>query len=243
MVIRVALVNDDEVVVRGLDAMMRNYSHRVEVVELVAGKPVAQPVDVALYDTFGMGQGNGPAVQRLVDSPQVRSVAVYTWNFQPWLTRDTLSTGVRGYLSKSLPAARLVDALHAIAAGPGRGLAVARSLLARRRRLARARGGPDRPRGRGALPDHDGPQQPGDRRAHPALAQLDQVLHPLGLPQDRRRLALQGRALGRRARHARRPRPDQRVAGRRTSAAESRNLTPDRWRSDPGCHRSVTGFR
>ena len=103
MVIRVALVNDDEVVVRGLDAMMRSYSHRVEVVELVAGKPVSQPVDVALYDTFGMGQGNGPAVQRLVDSPQVRSVAVYTWNFQPWLTRDTLNPGVRGYLSKSLP--------------------------------------------------------------------------------------------------------------------------------------------
>ena len=41
MVIRVALVNDDEVVVRGLDAMMRSYGHRVEVVELVAGKPVA----------------------------------------------------------------------------------------------------------------------------------------------------------------------------------------------------------
>ena len=36
MVIRVALVNDDEVVVRGLDAMMRTYTDRVEVVELVA---------------------------------------------------------------------------------------------------------------------------------------------------------------------------------------------------------------
>ena len=35
-----------------------------------------------------------------------------------------------------------------------------------RRGLARARGGPHRPRGRGALPDHDGPQQPRDRRAH-----------------------------------------------------------------------------
>ena len=29
-------------------------------------------------------------------------MAVYTWNFQPWLTRDTLNQGVRGYLSKSL---------------------------------------------------------------------------------------------------------------------------------------------
>jgi len=117
MVVRVALVNDDEVVVRGLDAMMRSYTHRVEVVELAAGRPVTQPVDVALYDTFGMGQGNGETVKKLVDSPQVRGVAVYTWNFQPWLTRDTLNQGVRGYLSKSLPAARLVDALGAIAAG------------------------------------------------------------------------------------------------------------------------------
>ena len=117
MVIRVALVNDDEVVVRGIDAMLRNYSHRIEVVELVAGKQVSEPVDVALYDTFGMGQGNGTAVQRLVVSPRVKAVAVYTWNFQPWLTRDTLNQGVRGYLSKSLPAARLVEALCAIAAG------------------------------------------------------------------------------------------------------------------------------
>src|SRR3712207_8640760 len=45
------------------------------------------------YDTFGMGQGNGEAVKKLVDSPQVRGVAVYTWNFQPWLTRDTLNQG------------------------------------------------------------------------------------------------------------------------------------------------------
>jgi len=117
MVIRVALVNDDEVVVRGLDSMLRNYSHRIEVVELVAGKPVSEPVDVALYDTFGMGQGNGTAVKQLVDNPRVKTVAVYTWNFQPWLTRDTLDQGVRGYLSKSLPAARLVEALCAVAAG------------------------------------------------------------------------------------------------------------------------------
>ena len=121
---------------------------------------------------------------------------------------------MRGYLSKSLPAARLVDALAAIR-GLARGLAVAGALAARRRRLARARGGPHRARGRGAVADHDGPEQPGDRRAHPAVAQLDQVLHPLGLPQDRRRLALAGGALGRRARDARRPCADQRLAGPR----------------------------
>ena len=66
MVIRVALVNDDEVVVRGLDAMLRSYGQRVEVVQLAAGKPVTTPVDVALYDTFGMAQGNDAAVKLAV---------------------------------------------------------------------------------------------------------------------------------------------------------------------------------
>lgn len=117
MAIRVALVNDDEVVVRGLDAMMRNYQEHVQVVELNAQKPVLAEVDVALYDTFGMGQGNSTAVARLLTNPRVRKVAVYTWNFQPWLARETLALGVTGYLSKSLRAHQLVEALNAVHAG------------------------------------------------------------------------------------------------------------------------------
>ena len=117
MRIRVALVNDDEVVVRGLDAMLRNYQDHIQVVELNAQKPVLADVDIALYDTFGMGQGNGPGVARLVANPRVRRVAVYTWNFQPWLAKETLAQGVAGYLSKSLRAHQLVDALAAVHAG------------------------------------------------------------------------------------------------------------------------------
>jgi DNA-binding NarL/FixJ family response regulator len=117
MTIRVALVNDDEVVVRGLDAMLRNYQDHIHVVELNAQKPVLADVDIALYDTFGMGQGNGPGVARLVANPRVKRVAVYTWNFQPWLAKETLAQGVAGYLSKSLRAHQLVDALAAVHAG------------------------------------------------------------------------------------------------------------------------------
>ena len=215
MVIRVALVNDDEVVVRGLDSMLRNYSHRIEVVELVAGKQVSEPVDVALYDTFGMGQGNGTAVEHLVESPRVKAVAVYTWNFQPWLTRDTLNQGVRGYLSKSLPAARLVEALCAIAAGqlvvsPSKG----RSALVGGDWPGRAEGLTAREAEVLSLITMGLSNQEIAERTL-AVAQLDQVLHPLRLPQDRRRLAVQGRPLGRRARAARRPGADQRVAGSR----------------------------
>jgi two-component system, NarL family, response regulator LiaR len=117
MAIRVALVNDDEVVVRGLDAMLRNYGERVEIVELSAQKSIVHDVDIALYDTFGMGQGNGPGVARLLHNPRVGKVVVYTWNFQPWLARETMEQGVSGYLSKSLTASHLVDALQAIASG------------------------------------------------------------------------------------------------------------------------------
>ena len=91
--------------------MLRSYTHTIEVAELAVARPVAAPVDVALYDTFSVGQGNAPDVKRLVNNPLVRRVAVYTWNFQPWLTRETLEGGVSAYLSKSLPAAQLVDAI------------------------------------------------------------------------------------------------------------------------------------
>ena len=181
----------------------------------MAGKPVVQPVDVALYDTFGMGQGNGPAVHRLVESPQVRQVAVYTWNFQPWLTRDTLNQGVRGYLSKSLPASRLVDAISAISAGQ---VVVSPS------------------RGRSALVGGDWPG-----REEGLTAREAEVLSLITMGLSNQEIAertllslnsiksyirsayrkidvdspLQGRPLGRRARHARRPDADQRVAGAR----------------------------
>ena len=65
-----------------------------------------------------MGQGNGPAVQRLVESPQVRQVAVYTWNFQPWLTRDTLSTRACAATSpRACPPPASSTRSHAISAG------------------------------------------------------------------------------------------------------------------------------
>ena len=117
MPIQVALVNDDELVVRGLDTMLRNYGDRVQVVELSASKPVSSSVDVVLYDTFGMGQGNGPSVARLLANPRVSKVVVYTWNFQPWLARETMNMGVSGYLSKSLSAAQMVEALQMVHAG------------------------------------------------------------------------------------------------------------------------------
>lgn len=115
--ITVALVNDYEVVVRGLANMLRNYDREVSIIELDANKRVDKQVDVALYDTFAATQGDRDEIRRLIANPQVDRVAVYTWNFEPQLATAAMAHGAYGYLSKGLPARSLVKALQRIHAG------------------------------------------------------------------------------------------------------------------------------
>ena len=114
---RLALVNDYEVVLQGLADMLRSYQDDFDVVELDMHVPVAQPVDIALYDTFAQTQGDGDGVARLLANPLVGKVVVYTWNFQELLTTNSRQRGIDGYLSKSLTASELADGLRAVARG------------------------------------------------------------------------------------------------------------------------------
>lgn len=109
--IRVALVNDYEVVVRGLATMLRSYQEIIEIVELDANAPVAQPVDIALYDTYAAAPGDREQVRELARNPRVRHVVVYSWNLDDALVTATLANGADAYVSKELPAALLVKAL------------------------------------------------------------------------------------------------------------------------------------
>ncbi len=117
MTIRLAIVDDYEVVVRGLADMLHSATDAIEVVELDAQLPVSKKVDIALYDTFAQGQGDSPAVEELVANPLVERVAVYTWNLDDRLVQAALSLGVSAYLSKTLPADELVEALRAVHQG------------------------------------------------------------------------------------------------------------------------------
>lgn len=116
MSIRLAIVNDYEVVVRGLADMLADYTS-LEIVELTAQKDVSRPVDIALYDTFAQSQGDSPDVGDLVRNPLVRRVVVYTWNINQQLIDGSLAGGAAAYLSKTLTAAELVDALERVHAG------------------------------------------------------------------------------------------------------------------------------
>lgn len=112
-----AVVNDYEVVVHGVAAMLRSYTDRVEVVELDAHATVVSPVDIALYDTFAQPQGDQASVSSLVANPRVRKVVVYTWNLDPQLEQASLRIGASGYLSKRLTAGELVRALEVVHEG------------------------------------------------------------------------------------------------------------------------------
>lgn len=117
MAITVALINDYEVVVRGLASMLGAYGNRVEVVELDLNREVSSSVDIALYDTFASPQGDKYRVKSLAANPLISKVVVYSWNVDDDLVRAALANGAAGYISKGMSARELTEALEGIHAG------------------------------------------------------------------------------------------------------------------------------
>jgi len=116
-VITVALVDDYDVVLLGVARMLEGYRDRVRVVEIDANEAVEDVVDVVLYDSFAQPESDQAEVAVLVANPRARRVVVYTWNFHPELVDSALRQGAHGYLSKTLTARELVEALEAVQAG------------------------------------------------------------------------------------------------------------------------------
>lgn len=112
--ITLALVNDYEVVVRGLAEMLRRYRDRLTIVELDANTTVGTPVDLAMYDSFAAAQGDRQDVRNLAHHPLVNKLVVYSWNLDDELITAALANGASGYISKSLPGQQLVSALEEV---------------------------------------------------------------------------------------------------------------------------------
>jgi DNA-binding NarL/FixJ family response regulator len=113
----VALVDDYDVVLVGLAHMFDRYRDRVVVAEIDANAPLSDPIDIVMYDSFAQPESDHHEIRQLVANPRARHTVVYTWNFHPDLIGQARSQGVRGYLSKTLPARDLVSALEAVHAG------------------------------------------------------------------------------------------------------------------------------
>jgi DNA-binding NarL/FixJ family response regulator len=115
--IRVALVDDYDVVVKGVANMLEPYRDRIVIAELDSTMDVEDTVDIVLYDSFAQPESDHEEIGILVDNPRAHRVVVYTWNFHPVLIESARRHGAHGYLSKTLPARELVAALEAVHAG------------------------------------------------------------------------------------------------------------------------------
>ena len=115
--ITVALVDDYDVVLLGVAKIIDQYRDRVVVAEIDTNTPVGDAVDIVLYDSFAQPESDQQEIGVLVRNPSARRVVVFTWNFHPDLIAGARQQGVRGYLSKALPARELVAALERVHAG------------------------------------------------------------------------------------------------------------------------------
>lgn len=116
--LRVAVINDYEVVVRGVATMLAPFAERVEVVELDCGVLVSQPVQVALYDAYAVPPGAaGVELDLFARDVMVERPVLYTWAITPEVVQFASERRLSGVLSKSLEGPELVDALERICAG------------------------------------------------------------------------------------------------------------------------------
>ena len=117
--VRVAAVNDYELVVEGVASLLRRYPDRLHLCDaIVIGEPItAGPVDVALYDTYGRVGLAASVLRKLVAHPDVERVAIFSLDFPPELIDEAHAAGASGLISKRLAAEDIADALVRIAGG------------------------------------------------------------------------------------------------------------------------------
>lgn len=108
-----ALVNDHELIVRGVAAMLKPFEDAIQVVELDLDLPVVSPVDIALYDTFTCANLGSDDLDDLCQNPSIGRVVLYAWQLSEELVDSALARGVHSALSKSLDAEALVAGLLA----------------------------------------------------------------------------------------------------------------------------------
>ena len=117
--LRVAILNDYEVVVAGLAALLSSQDPRIRVIELDSRVPAISDVDIVLLDTFAFASGGLVDLAALVRHARRREarVVVFSWVTDPASVRRAMADGASGHLWKGLSSRELVEALDAIRAG------------------------------------------------------------------------------------------------------------------------------
>jgi NarL family two-component system response regulator LiaR len=115
--IRVALVNDYEIVLEGLRALLRPYDPDIRVVELDVERNPQRAVDVTLFDTYGEVQEMRQRAQDLAADATNGAIVVFSFSDDAALAGTFLRAGAQGFISKGLPAEQIVNGITAAARG------------------------------------------------------------------------------------------------------------------------------
>jgi two-component system, NarL family, response regulator LiaR len=116
--IRVAVVDDYEVVVAGITALLSPYEDRLSVVEVDGDlRPAPGEVDIVLYDTFGHSRDHHDLDVQELSCGGTAKVVIFSWNLEPERVDRALRNGASGYVAKALPAEEIVAALERVHAG------------------------------------------------------------------------------------------------------------------------------
>jgi NarL family two-component system response regulator LiaR len=115
--IRVALVNDYEIVLQGLRALLRPYAPGIRVVELDVRTTPASEVDVTLFDTYGEATAIRERVEHLASDAANGAVIVFSFSDDLAFANSLVRAGARGFISKAIPATQIVDGIRAAARG------------------------------------------------------------------------------------------------------------------------------
>jgi DNA-binding NarL/FixJ family response regulator len=111
------LVNDYEIVVAGLAAMLRPFSDRIAIVDRAVDRAPARPVDVSLFDTYGAPDDQIDRIRQLAVDPQAGSVVVFSFGATEALVRAALDAGAMGFVAKTATGRQLAEAVLAVADG------------------------------------------------------------------------------------------------------------------------------
>jgi DNA-binding NarL/FixJ family response regulator len=98
--LRLAIVNDYEIVVAGIARMLADHRDRVVVVEQAHRRAVLSDVDIILCDMFAHIGGHGADPTDMLG--RGAKVVVFTWAVPPD-PGSRMADGVAGYLSKVCP--------------------------------------------------------------------------------------------------------------------------------------------
>lgn len=115
--INLFVVNDVQLVVEGLVAMMEPFDRRIRIAGAAIGELDPVDADVALVDAFGHPNAGVERINEVVELGSITKVVLYTWKLSPAQAVEAVDRGAAGILSKSAPASELVRDIERIHEG------------------------------------------------------------------------------------------------------------------------------